>query len=316
MKTERLVGLMCALADGGRTTIGQLAERFEVSKRTIARDLETLNRAGVPVVTFPGAGGGVGVAEGYRVRRSLLTESDAQNLHAALDGLRSMQDDDELAALAAKLVPLPPAEAFEGSELVIDLSSWFADDVEHGKFERLRDAVRTRRCARFDYVSRTGRKVRVVEPCKLVYKHPSWYLYALCRERDAFRLFKLKRMASLEIPEDTFEPRTPPPLDFASFGADILPASDDDPAAHDVVLAYRASDEFALTDKIDAQFLHRAPDDAEGEVRLRVLDLAWAARLAAYLGDRVRVVSPPPLAIEAERLRHGQGSEGGGAPAE
>ena len=316
MKTERLVGLMCVLADGGRTTIGQLAERFEVSKRTIARDLETLNRAGVPVVTFPGAGGGVDVAEGYRVRRSLLTDGDAQNLHAALGALRSVQDDGELAALAAKLVPLSATAAFEGSELVIDLSSWFADDVEHGKFERLREAVRARRCVQFDYVSHEGRRTRVVEPCKLVYKHPSWYLYALCRERDAFRLFKLKRMASLEVLDATFEPRTPPPLEFTGFGADILPATDDDPAAYDVVLAYQASDEFALTDKIDAQFLHRAPDDAEGEVRLRVLDLAWAARLAAYLGDRVRVVSPPQLAAETERLRREQSAESGKAPAE
>ena len=66
MRMERLIGIMCVLADAQRTTIGALAERFEVSTRTIARDLDTLGQAGVPLVTFPGAGGGVGVVEGFK----------------------------------------------------------------------------------------------------------------------------------------------------------------------------------------------------------------------------------------------------------
>lgn len=85
MRMERLIGIMCVLADAQRTTIGALAERFEVSTRTIARDLDTLGQAGVPLVTFPGAGGGVGVVEGFKVRRDLLSTHDAAALYAAPD---------------------------------------------------------------------------------------------------------------------------------------------------------------------------------------------------------------------------------------
>lgn len=124
MRMERLIGIMCVLADAQRTTIGALAERFEVSTRTIARDLDALGRAGVPLVTFPGAGGGVGVVEGFKVRRDLLSTHDAAALYAALDGLRSIDGDQAVTQLIARLVPgadVGPQVA-AGGPLVLDLS--------------------------------------------------------------------------------------------------------------------------------------------------------------------------------------------------
>ena len=198
MRMERLIGIMCVLADAQRTTIGALAERFEVSTRTIARDLDTLGQAGVPLVTFPGAGGGVGVVEGFKVRRDLLSTHDAAALYAALDGLRSVDGDQAVTQLIARLVPGADenAQATASGPIALDLSSWFADGIAQEKLALLLDAVRERRCARIEYIARSGRSARTVEPARLVYKQSSWYLHAFCREREAIRLSLNRRNAS------------------------------------------------------------------------------------------------------------------------
>lgn len=295
MRMERLIGIMCVLADTQRTTIRALAERFEVSTRTIARDLDALGRAGVPLVTFPGAGGGVGVVEGFKVRRDLLSTHDAAALYAALDGLRSVDGDQAVTQLIARLVPGADANprAAAGGPIALDLSSWFADGVVQEKLALLLDAVRGRRCARIEYVARSGRGTRVVEPARLVYKQSSWYLHAFCREREAFRLFKLKRIAALDVLDETFEPRDAPPLALSAPDAPLLlPPDEDAPGTVLVELDYDAANEFTLAETIDARFLERDPGEAVGVARFRTDDVAWARRLAGWLGDLVRFREP------------------------
>lgn len=296
MRMERLIGIMCVLADTRRTTIGALAERFEVSTRTIARDLDTLGQAGVPLVTFPGAGGGVGVAEGFKVRRDLLSTHDAAALHAALDGLRSIDGDQAVTQLIARLVPgaeAAPRAAQPSGPISLDLSSWFDDAVVQEKLAALLGAVRTRRCVRLEYVARSGRGARTVEPARIVYKQSSWYLHAFCREREAFRLFKLKRIAAFDVLGETFEPREAPPLSLKAHDAPLLlPPDDDAPGTVLVELDYDAVDEFAVAETIDARFLERGPDDKAGVARFRTDDISWARRLAGLLGDLVRFREP------------------------
>lgn len=295
MRMERLIGIMCVLADTRRTTIGALAERFEVSTRTIARDLDTLGQAGVPLVTFPGAGGGVGVVEGFKVRRDLLSTHDAAALYAALDGLRSIDGDTAVTQLIARLVPGADAGARVAPDgpIALDLSSWFADGVGREKLALLLDAVRERRCVRLEYVARSGRGERVVEPVRLVYKQSSWYLHAFCRKREAFRLFKLKRIAALDVLGDTFEPRDAPPLALVAADAPLLlPPDDEAPGTFLVELEYDAADEFALAETVDARFLERRPDEAVGVARFRTDNAAWVRGLTGFLGDIVRIRKP------------------------
>lgn len=295
MRMERLIGIMCVLADAQRTTIGALAERFEVSTRTIARDLDTLGQAGVPLVTFPGAGGGVGVVEGFKVRRDLLSTHDAAALYAALDGLRSVDGDQAVTQLIARLVPGADAntQVAAGGPIALDLSSWFADGIAQEKLALLLDAVRERRCARIEYIARSGRSARTVEPARLVYKQSSWYLHAFCREREAFRLFKLKRIAALEVLGETFEPRDTPALALSAPHAPLLlPPDEDVPGTFLVELDYDAADEFALVETIDARFLERGADEAAGVARFRTDDAAWVQRLCGFLGDLAHIRKP------------------------
>lgn len=295
MRMERLIGIMCALADTRRTTIGALAERFEVSPRTISRDLDALAGAGVPLVTFPGANGGVGVIEGFKVRRDLLTASDATALHAALDGLRSIDGDQAVTQLIARLVPGAEADGRAGANgpIALDLSSWFADGIVQEKFARLLDAVRERRCVRLEYISRSGRGSRVIEPARLVYKQSSWYLHAFCCERKAFRLFKLKRIAAFDVLDEVFEPRVAPALSLIAADAPLLlPPDEDAPGTVLVEFDYDAANEFDIAETIDARFLERRPDEAAGVARFRTDDIAWARRLENFLGDLVHMREP------------------------
>lgn len=303
MKLERLLGLLCILASTDKITIQELADRFEVSRRTIFRDLDTLNRAGIPIVSYPGFGGGVAVVEGYKVERNVLSTSDTEKIFTALNGLKSIEGDTAIINLIAKLVPEKAEAVFSQSEYVIDLSSWFGDSIVHEKRSALHRAICERRCVLLEYISKDNRSIRMVEPHKLVFKQSYWYIYAYCRKQGAFRLFKINRIVSCEILEEYFQLRPIGAIEFEnSYGAELFsPKNQAD--LFEVVLEYDASDEFYLTNKIDAAFFHRPIEGQTtcGQIRFQVSNLEWAADLVLGLQDKVRVVASPALQKEIKR---------------
>ena len=105
MKIERLLGLLCILANTDKITVQELANRFEVSKRTILRDLDTLNCAGIPIVSYPGNGGGVAILASYKVNKKVLSTGDTEKIFTGLSALKSIDGDSSVTSLIAKLVP-------------------------------------------------------------------------------------------------------------------------------------------------------------------------------------------------------------------
>ena len=303
MKIERLLGLLCILANTDKITVQELANRFEVSKRTILRDLNTLNCAGIPIVSYPGNGGGVAIVESYKVDKKVLSTDDTEKIFTALNALKSIDGDSSVTSLIAKLVPEKETTVFSQSDYVIDLSSWFCDSIVHEKIFRLHRAICERHCVRFEYISRKSRAVRTLEPHKLVFKQSKWYVYAFCRERNAFRLFKVSRIVSYEIMEELFQLRPVEKIEFAkNYGTELF-SSQNQAELFEVILEYDVSDEFALADKIDASFFKRSIKGKVdcGQIRFQVSNLAWAADLIFSLLDKVRVISPPALQEEIKR---------------
>ena len=291
MRLQRLLALLQVLGGSQRVPLQTLAQRFEVSRRTVIRDLETLNEAGFPIVTYPGPGGGAALMDGYKVGPGALSVGDAGSLYAALSGLHSIDGDGAVSYLLAKLVPESPESAYAKSGYVMDLSSWFTDSIIQRKLSSLHQAMEERRCVEIDYLSPTGRSRRVVEPHKLVFKQAYWYLYAYCRTRSAFRLFRLSRISSWDISEEAFQPRPMEPLQFTDrFGANPFSTP-----RFDVVLTYRAQDECALTDRLDATLLFRAEESDTGEARFSASNLDWVADLVCSLADKVQIKAPPAL---------------------
>lgn len=210
MKIDRLIGILSILLQEEKTTAPELAERFEVSRRTISRDIENLCSAGIPVVTSQGSGGGISIMDGYRMDRAILSSKDMQMILAGLRSLDSVSGSHYYAQLMEKL-KAGSSKFVSGSEsILIDLSSWNKDSLAP-KIELIQDAIERGKKLNFCYYAPGGNTEREIEPYFLIFKWSSWYIYGYCLLRNDYRMFKLNRMAELTHSEN-FEKRTSVPM--------------------------------------------------------------------------------------------------------
>lgn len=205
MQINRLFEIVYLLLDRREMTAKELAAHFEVSSRTILRDIETLSMAGIPIYTAQGKGGGVRLMDGFVLSKSVLTDREQQDILSALQGVRAVQVPESDKVLS-KLGAIFNKSAT--SWIDIDFSPWDSAAGERDKFSALRDAILARRLVQFDYYSYFGEKTsRTTEPLQIVFKEKAWYLSAFCRERDDYRTFKLSRIKTLRVGDKTFAPR-------------------------------------------------------------------------------------------------------------
>ena len=217
MKMERLIGILSILLQRDKVTAPELAEQFEVSRRTIQRDIESLCQAGIPIATAQGTGGGISILKGYRVDRTVLTTPEMQAILAGLQSLDSVSGTRRYAQLMEKL---SAGSGSRDSHILIDLSSWYKTSLSP-KIEAIHSAIRQHLTIRFTYFSPRETAVRTIEPYDLVFQWSSWYVWGWCQTRQDFRLFKLNRMTDLALGE----PFTPRPAPVPELSAErIFPA--------------------------------------------------------------------------------------------
>ena len=209
MKMERLIGILSILLQRDKVTAPELAEQFEVSRRTIQRDIESLCQAGIPIATAQGTGGGISILEGYRVDRTVLTTPEMQAILAGLQSLDSVSGTRRYAQLMEKL---SAGSGGRDSHILIDLSSWYKTSLSP-KIEAIHSAIRQHQTIRFTYFSPRETALRTIEPYDLVFQWSSWYVWGWCQTRQDFRLFKLNRMTDL-VPGEFFTPRPAQPPDL------------------------------------------------------------------------------------------------------
>lgn len=208
---ERLISMIYILMNKGTVTAGELAERFEVSPRTIYRDIEALSIAGIPVYCKKGKNGGISLTEEFVLNKMLITKEEQQEILAALVGLKETEvsDGSKEEETLRKLGEFFQAEPVPWVN--IDLSDW--SGLRKQMYEDIKRAILTRHVIEFDYYGQNRpMSHRVVEPIQLQFKEYTWYLRAYCRERKDFRTFKLFRMQRLEVQEETFVPKREPSL--------------------------------------------------------------------------------------------------------
>ena len=206
MKIDRLIGILSVLLQEEKTTAPELAERVEVSKRTINRDIEDLCRAGIPIRTTQGSGGGISIMDGYRMDRTILTSKDMQMILVGLRSLDSVSGSSYYGQLMEKIQAGSSAFVSGRDSILIDLSSWYRESLAP-KIEIIQDAIGDRHLLKFRYYAPTGESERMVEPYYLVFRWSSWYLWGWCRDRKDLRLFKLNRMDKVRKTEKSFECR-------------------------------------------------------------------------------------------------------------
>ena len=214
MKIDRLIGITMLLLQKGKVTAPELAERFEVSRRTISRDIEDICRAGIPLVTVQGYGGGISIAEGYRVNKAFLTEAELQAVFAGLTGLDSVSEKPYSQGLREKL---SGREMNAQDVFLIDLASFYRVALTE-KIERIRRAILGRQRIAFRYFYEKGESARAIEPYRLVFQWSAWYVFGYCMEQEDFRLFKLNRLWNLEVLAEEFSPRELPEGSFVFSG--------------------------------------------------------------------------------------------------
>lgn len=214
MKIDRLIGILSVLLQKERITAPDLAEKFEVSRRTINRDIEALCKAGIPIVTTQGQNGGISIMEGYKIDSTLLTSADMQVILAGLRSLDSVSGTNQITQLMEKL-SINTSTLMPGAQnILIDLSSWYKKSLAP-KIEQIRKAMDEHDTLSFHYYSPKGESQRIIEPYYLIFQWSNWYVWGYCREKKDYRLFKLNRMEELMTGE-SFPARSVPLPDLSN----------------------------------------------------------------------------------------------------
>ena len=206
------------LLDRKSVTAQELAERFEVSRRTIYRDVETLSAANVPVYMQKGRGGGIGLMPEFVLNKTLLSNDEKNEIIAALQGIYAAGNDSS--GVLSKLTAFFGEGAANWVE--IDFSGW--NPLSRAQFDLLKQAIITRNAIRFEYFGASGKySLREAEPLKLWFKSRAWYLVAFCTAKKDFRLFKVTRMKNIALTGRFFETRAAPCYGDAENPPPLLP---------------------------------------------------------------------------------------------
>ncbi|WP_127484445.1 helix-turn-helix transcriptional regulator [Paenibacillus ehimensis] len=209
MRLDRLLGITLELMAKQRVTAAELAAKFEVSVRTVYRDVELINQAGIPVASFTGADGGFELMNGFFLTRQHFSVDDLSVIYTLLKAMQGAMGG-AVAPAMRKLASLHPALAANeesGKAVILNMSTQEHDrDIVH----RLFQAIRQSRVVELAYTGTSAsgiRSERSVEPLNLLWEKGVWYLEAYCRLRQARRYFRVSRIARLDVTETTFAPR-------------------------------------------------------------------------------------------------------------
>ena len=210
MQINRLFEIVYILLNKKTTTAKELAERFEVSVRTIYRDIDTLSSAGIPIYASQGKGGGISLLDDYILNKSILSENEQNEILFALQSLTVTQNP-ETDRVLSKLSSLFNKNKINWIE--VDLSPWGSDKHKLCEFTLLKNAILNHQIIEFNYYNSSGEKSsRKVEPIKLIFKVKAWYLQGFCLSKNANRTFKISRMSNVQITQEIFVDRLPKEL--------------------------------------------------------------------------------------------------------
>jgi len=263
MKLDRLMGILTILLQKDRVTAPYLAEKFEVNRRTINRDIDALCMAGIPVVTYQGSGGGISIAEGFKIDQHVLTTGELSGIITAL------------------------------KDIGIDLESYYKEYLT-AKIKAINKAIIESNVIEFDYASEKGESHRRIEPYIVTFQWTSWYVFGFCLDRSDWRMFKLNRLWNLNICgcSEKFKMRDIPPekRDFNSNLTD----------ENKLEALFDKSVKYLLIEAYGNDCYYESDEGLYFEVGYtnRSYIIGW---LLGF-GDKVKVLSPIDIANEIQNI--------------
>lgn len=286
MKIDRLIGILTVLLQNDKTTAPELAKRFEVSRRTILRDVDTLCLAGIPIVSIRGGDGGISIMEGYKINKNVLTADELQTLVTGLKSIDSVSKQSNFESLMTKIAPSNAMVSLADS-VVIDLSSHYKDSLSE-KIELFKRAIAEHKTVRFDYYYAKGEVPREIEPYFVEFRWNAWYVFGWCKLREDFRRFKLNRLWNYILTDNSFTSRFVPD--------EKANAQDAFPEPYQIKILFDKSVRFRL---IEVYGLTCYEETADG--LLLTLDYTNKDYMFSWIlgfGDKAKVLEPDEIRAE------------------
>jgi predicted DNA-binding transcriptional regulator YafY len=294
MKIDRLLSIVIHLLSRDLVSASDLAERFGVTVRTIQRDVDAINAAGIPVTAIHGPSGGYKILDAFRLDRQFLSFDDLFFITTALQGIADSLESTTVEKTADKIRSLAARHsqkelASRAERLYIDFSALGYSAHRQGHMSLVQNAVERCRCISFTYTSsRLEQSRRVVEPHTLVFKWYSWYLLAWCRTRKDFRLFRLSRIRDPQLGHEVFRRR---PVDLPKLLDGLMARA---PTGEPVVLRFKPELRVMVEDYFTFGEI-ATEEDGNLTVTVDFPEDNWLYGMILSYGDGVEVVAPPRL---------------------
>ncbi len=283
MATGRLFEILYYLIDKRQTTAKELAEHFEVSQRTIYRDLDKLLVAGIPVTMIQGKGGGIYLDENFAFDKTILDTQDQQQILWALKSLSSLHIE-EYQNLLKRMQIIFQQESQDWLE--VDFTSWHQDQEMNHRFDLLKKFIFKHQVMTFDYMNGQGQKsFREVYPVKIFFKGNSWYLQAYEKKKESYRTYKLSRMSFIKGKDEYFDKNQLPkqtPIAYQEETQDI-----------DVILKFQKSLGSFVYDEFSYQDIQEMDDGYF--VTTKICQHQWLLSFLLSFGSGVEVIEPISL---------------------
>lgn len=281
MQINRLFEIIYILLDKKNVTADELAQKFEVSRRTIYRDIELLSQAGIPIYTNRGKNGGISILDNFILNKALISDKEQSAIITALAAM-AMLPNVEKTGIESRLSSFFNKDTV--SWINVDFSDWNIDSKN--LFDTLKEAVVEKRVLKLEYVNSNGEaSCRDIEPLQLWFKGKTWYLMAYCKKTENYRVFRLSRIRGITVGNEKFEREIP---------YDMYNDGDYDIETTEVIMKinpavkYRVYDEFRDIERTDDGFYI---------VKMNYPENEWLYGHIMSFGENAEVISP-------ERIRN------------
>lgn len=283
MKSNRMFGILCKLLENEKITAKELAGYFEVSVRTIHRDLLDLSTAGFPVVTQQGVGGGVFLLNNFKYNKAAFNKEEVNLILAGLNSLITIDDSAKIKTLLAKLRLNNDNKMLLENDIVIDFTTWNDNSTLIEKIKKIRKAIAAKVLLEMGYYSGTGYSQKLVEPYKLIFKKENWYLFGFCQKRNDFRVYKLNRIVEMNLTDIHFEERD---YEIPELKSDFIHT-----AGQVITVRMDISLEFVAIDFFGIENIHR-DNNRNIVVTFQTENIEWVMGVFAEFGEKAEILSP------------------------
>ena len=283
MKLDRLLSIVVILLNKDRVSAKELASRFEVTTRTIYRDIDSINMAGIPIISYPGNDGGFGIMENFRLERHIFTEEDIIEVLSALKGMTGLIQSERIRSAADKFANMIEGKKntdFFDDGIIIDINPWGSKSRIDSDFRTIYSAILSRKKLSFSYSDYNGKcSSRTVEPISLVFKAYSWYLYSYCLERNDYRIFRLSRIKKISVLKDTFTGKKKKYQSDYSIKPDT-----------DITIRIKNSFETLISEFFPKNRIEKSVDFST--VTFKAQNEEWLYKILLGMGRDIEIVSP------------------------